>query len=74
MNDWKVVIDAINVDFALNLYCDESTNSTTFPFIVCWQLIEISGFVTNELSTFSTVEVENVSGSILLIFNMFLNK
>jgi hypothetical protein len=34
MNDWKVVVDAINVDFALNLYCEEATNSTTFPFIV----------------------------------------
>ncbi len=34
----------------------------------------MSGFVTNELSTFSTVDEGNVSGSILLVFNLFLNK
>ena len=34
MNDWKVAVDGINVDFLLNLYCEEATNLTTFPFIV----------------------------------------
>ena len=34
MNDWKVVVDGIMVDFSLNLYCEEATNATTFPFIV----------------------------------------
>ena len=34
MNDWKVVVDGINVDFSLNLYCEEATNTSTFPFVI----------------------------------------
>ncbi|MEA3363698.1 MAG: hypothetical protein U9Q61_10590 [Thermodesulfobacteriota bacterium] len=31
MNDWKVVVDGIVVDFSLNLYCEDASNVTTFP-------------------------------------------
>jgi len=34
MNDWKIVVDGIVVDFSLNLYCEEETNTSTFPFII----------------------------------------
>ena len=34
MHDWKVVVDGLNVDFKLNLYCEEATNTSAFPFIV----------------------------------------
>ena len=34
MNDWKVVVDGENVEFKLNLYCEEATNTSVFPFII----------------------------------------
>ena len=34
MNNWKVVVDGSVVDFSLNLYCEEATNTSTFPFII----------------------------------------
>lgn len=34
MNDWKVVVDGINVDFSLNLYCEEASNVSVFPFLI----------------------------------------
>jgi hypothetical protein len=36
MNDWKVVVDGIVVDFSLNLYCEEETNTSTFPFVILY--------------------------------------
>ena len=34
MNDWKVFVDGISVIFNTNLYCEEATNASIFPFVV----------------------------------------
>ena len=57
MNDWKVVVDGIVVDFSLNLYCEEATNASTFPFIV-----QNNGAVSYKVSDSPVVTILSGSG------------
>jgi len=57
MNDWKVVVDAINVDFSLNLYCEEASNASTFPFTV-----QNNGAVSYKVSDSPVVTILSGSG------------
>ncbi len=57
MNDWKVLINGIAVNFQLNLYCEEETNINTFPF-----LIINNGSVSYKVSDSPIVSVSSGSG------------
>jgi len=57
LNDWKIIVSGENVNFASNIYCDELSNSNTFPFVVSG-----GGAVSYKISDSPVVTVSSGSG------------
>jgi len=57
MNNWKIAVSAINVEFKLNIYCEQASNTNTFPFIVTE-----NGAVSYKVSDSPVITISSGSG------------
>ncbi len=57
MNDWKIAVSGINVEFQLNIYCEQATNTNTFPF-----LVTSNGAVSYKVSDSPIINISSDSG------------